>query len=320
MPEAPPAPPAPTGRGRPRSVLGVLSVLVVLLLATGLGVYYFVWTGPVNVAPHVAKALGNGSAFFDLPFLMLYTAPPLAVKGFATSSNASYISYPDRPSANFTLTWSNVTGTSLPVVFSFTSSNVTARALTFVPGPDGKVRLLPAGVCTSPCTSDTIGYGDTNTGSMGVVAVSVAMGYNVTEMTSTVNSVHATWIQVAYTLTIIHFNAGVPPPFANATAPTPADLVPVGPAVPLSYPKGSSWSYDQNVHDLNLLSQSFANSLGPISIRTPGASLNTTLSCTFAWGPNSDYHIRLSGTNGALVTLQFYVDLRFGSLTVQYVP
>jgi len=46
--------------------------------------------------------------------------------------------------------------------------------------------------------------------------------------------------------------------------------------------------------------------------------LVAVLSSTFAWNSAGDDRLGLSGTDGVDVTLQFYVDNRFGSLLVRY--
>ena len=318
-------PPAAPVRRRWTAIVVVLVVVVITALAVVGTSYLFSQApqippskAPVNVAPHVVEFLGNGTSYFDFPYTILYTAPALGVKGFSTAANITYASFRGGPAAHLSLSWHPVNGPPLPVVFSFMPANRSSFADVFVRSANGGLQFDPAGECSSPCIREANTLTATNPGSMGVVALKLAMAYQVTRMASTVNSTNASWIQVNYTLRTLSVNLGIQAPFANGTAPTAADLLVAGAPVYLNYSKGYTWSYDQDVHAFDLSAQRFVNSLPAISISTSKVAFNATLTSAFDWDSTSDNHLQLSGSGP--VTLQFYVDKRFGTLFVEYVP
>ncbi len=270
----------------------------------------------VNIAPHVVARLGNGSTWLDVPLMTLYSAPKLNVKGFATSVNLTWTSYSGEPSANITFQWGNVTGSSLPVHFVLDK----APYVYFLQGPADGFTYLPAGLCVTSCISWSETTSTRNVGEQGVNAVLWRMNYTLLKMAATVDSVNETWIQVNYSFRPLLEIIGEPLPFANVTAPTSADLVAVGMPVTLDYSKGSAWQYNASVHDFPMPPAAFHNSLPAIVIHAGNLNLTAVLSSQFGWGPPDDNWIGLSGTDGANVTLQFYMDARFGALLVQYVP
>ena len=144
------------------------------------------------------------------------------------------------------------------------------------------------------------------------------LDYSVHEMQARRNQVNETWLQVNYSFSP-RVEGTEALPAANATVPGPSDLLPVGGRVTLSYSAGLSWRYNVSIHDFVLPDSSFQHTLPSVVFNAgPEGNLTAVLSSSFTWGPAADYRLGLSGTSGVSVTLQFYLDDRFGALLVQY--
>jgi hypothetical protein len=269
-----------------------------------------------NTSPREVARLGGGAVLLNVPLMTMYTAPDLRVRGFGTSVDLHWSSALAGPSTNFTFQWSRVTGTSLPVRFVFDPGPPHPF---FTGGPANGFVYLPAGACSSPCLSQSEDALSLAIGAQDAYFAIWRMNYTVHEMQAMQNHVNETWLQVNYSFSPrVRGTEGLPA--ANVTVPGPTDLRPVGNPVHVLYGSGLSWRYNVSIHDFVPPEVSFRRSLPPVVFNAGlVGNLTAVLSSSFAWGPAEDYHLGLSGTNGVSVTLQFYVDDRFGSLLVRYV-
>jgi hypothetical protein len=268
-----------------------------------------------NTSPREVARLSEGQTVLVVPMMPMYAAPALEAPGFGTTVELDWSSSSAGPSTNFRFHWDQVTGTSLPVRFVFDPGRVPY----FTTGPDNGFVYWPVGLCASPCLRQSEDY---LTGMIGAQAAYFAvwrLEYSVHEMQATRNHVSETWLQVNYSLS--PRSSGTETiPAENVTLPEPTDLVRVGNLVTLSYAREQSWRYNVSIHDFVLSDMPFRHSLLP-AVFDAGVQgkLTAVLTSSFVWGPAEDYRLGLSGTSGVNVTLQFFLDNRFGALLVQYV-
>ncbi len=269
-----------------------------------------------NTSPREVARLGEGSVLLDFPLMTIYSAPDLKVHGFGTTAELYWSSSSTGPSTNITFEWSHATGTSLPVHFVFDPGGPHPY---FIAGPEDGFVYLAAGECSFPCLSQSEDFLTWMIGAQDAYFVVWRMDYSVHEMQAMRNHVNETWLQVKYSFSP-RVGGTESLPAANATVAGPADLLPIGDPVTLSYGRGLSWRYNVSIRQFPLPDAPFRHSL-PLVVFNAGSAGNLTaiLSSSFAWGPAQDYRLGLSGTNGVNVTMQFYLDDRFGALLVRYV-
>lgn len=283
---------------------------------------------PVAVIPPTEGAaparevaiLGNGSMILDVPLMTMYSAPRLPVKGFATSVEVSFASFSAAPSSKFSFQWALQSKTDLPVRFVLETSSATgAFTPVLVAGPGNDFAVYPAGLCVSPCIANREVTSTELVGNQGLISAKWEMKYTVGLMAQSREFGGGRWLQVNYVLHPIALSFGVSLPYANVTSPAPSDLVAVDGPVHLTSVPGVSWRYNVSVHDFPQAPTPSRYSLPAVVLHAGSmGDLVAVLSSTFAWNSAGDDRLGLSGTDGVDVTLQFYVDTRFGSLLVQY--
>lgn len=304
------AAPAKKGRGRWFKARVILTALVLVI---GFGLYLN-WRNTLPAT--VIGEVGSGHAYLDVPIVAFYT-PGLTAPGFLTSANVTFVATPSY-ATRFTFTWDDVRGTSLPVRFV-----VTPDAGSGLPGeridagpPDGFL-FYPAGEAVPPVTSNAITYGTVNPGADGLYWKTWRIDYSVREM-----SVHDWlqddhWLEVDYSITGVFAEIGMMPA-ANTTHPQPADLVPIGGPLNVSYQAGFPWAYGWTLRNTAMPPGPFTHSVGSVAFSGGTAgTIEANLTSAFTWGPNDKYEIRASGSGPAVLSLQVYVDMRFGSLLVE---
>ena len=110
---------------------------------------------------------------------------------------------------------------------------------------------------------------------------------------------------------------GLPAP--NVTSPSSGDLTPVGGPISLHYGRGLPWQYNVSIHQFAGPDRAFLHSVPPVDLDAgPIGHLTAVLTASFSWGRAEDDLLGLSGSDGVNVTLQFYLDARFGALLVRY--
>jgi hypothetical protein len=269
-----------------------------------------------NTSPHEVARLSEGTAILDVPMMPMYGPPALKVRGFATSVELSWSASSMGPSTNFTFQWAQVGGTDLPVRFVFDAGPPHPY---FTEGPDDGFVYWPTGLCASPCarlSEDYLGWG---IGEQSAYFAIWRMNYSVHEMEAMRNHVNETWLQVNYSFSP-HVAGTETLPASETSGAGPTDLLPVGERVDLNYGRGVPWRYNVSIHQFAMPAAPFQHSL-PSVVLDAGAKghLTAVLTSSFIWGPAEDYRLGLSGTSGVNVTLQFFLDKRFGALVVQYV-
>jgi hypothetical protein len=269
-----------------------------------------------NTSPREVARLSEGSAILDVPMMPMYAPPALRARGFAVSAELFWSASPAGPSTNFTFRWGQVAGTSLPVRFVFDPGPPHPY---FTQGPDDGFVYWPTGLCVPPCSRLSEDYLTQRIGGQSAYFAIWRMHYIVHEMQAMRNHVNESWLQVNYSFSPRVVGTETLPA-SDTTAPGPTDLLPVGDRVALNYGRGVSWRYNVSIHDFAMPVSPFRHSLPPV-VLDAGAKghLTAVLSSSFVWGPAEDYRLGLSGTSGVNVTLQFFLDSRFGALLLQYV-
>ncbi len=320
----PPIEAVPAAPARPvpkRPWLAPVVIIVAVLSISALAAYYRL-ASPTerNIPAHVVSILGNGSTFFEIPLMTMFTAPPLPIQGFHTNVTLTMATPLGTPASIFTFRWENVTGIEGPVHFVL-SPNESQAAISFFRGgvTDGFL-YFPAGNCTTPCRTSW-SAATANIGSAGLYSELWSMKYSVLRMAATVSGVDESWIQVNYSIVRVRADY-LDLPFANTTAPSGMELLPVGSVTTVNYGGGGTWSVLGSIHDFALPSVPFRHA-NPISLRF-GSVGNASLSLTseFRWGPSDGQWVGFGATpnQAGSVTFQFYVDSRFGGLLVQFLP
>ncbi len=292
-----PAPsPPPQKKPRSRWLKVRVAIAAVLILAAFL-VYL---NGRNQAPPRVLAVLSHGRAYLDVPVMTFYTSPDFGSPGFLTVTNYSLAAL-----SRLSFAWSGVTGSSLPVRFVLSSGGP------FTADASGGFAFSPTSMGPGTGASDV---------RHGVQAAQVArwvMDYTAREMAVYDWLGEDHWIEVDYGLANPS-NCLCNLPTANTSAPSPADLAPVGSPMNLSVDSGILWSYQVSVDTVSLPVTVFHHGLPTISFPLGGlGNVSATLTSTFQWGPGSDYVMQVSGTGPVNVSLQVYVDTRFGSLLME---
>lgn len=309
-PEGAPATPAKRGRGRWFKLRVVLAVLVLVIGFT----LYLNWRN--GLPPTVVGTLGSGHGFVDVPLAAFYT-PNLSVPGFSTTANVSLAATPSF-ATHITFTWTDVRGTSLPVQLVFVptpGSNSPGEA--FGPGPSNGFLYYLDGVPAAPVTLLRTTYGTVAAGADGLVWATWRVNYSAREM-----SVHDWlrddhWVEVEYSITPVLYQVGSMPA-ANVSHPQRGDLQPIGGPLRVSYQAGFPWSYSWTIHNVPMPPGPFTRTVGSVAFNAGSAgTVGANLTASFQWGPNDNNEVQASGSGPANLSLQVYVDMRFGSLLVE---
>ena len=268
-----------------------------------------------NTTPREIRKLSEGQAILDVPLMTFYSAPALNVRGFGTSAELSMSSSSAGPSSSFTFVWDQVTGTNLPVRFSFDPGPPHPY---FAKGPPDGFVYLPAGECIADCLRTGWGDATQRVGAKLAYFVIWRMDYSVHEMQAMRNHVNESWLQVNFSFSPrVEGTEGLPAP--NVTSPSSGDLTPVGGPISLHYGRGLPWQYNVSIHQFAGPDRAFLHSVPPVDLDAgPIGHLTAVLTASFSWGPAEDDLLGLSGSDGVNVTLQFYLDARFGALLVRY--
>lgn len=301
---------AKKGRGRWFKVRVVLAALVLLIGFT----LYFNWRN--QLPPTVLAELGSGRAFVDVPIMAFYT-PSLSAAGFSTAANVTFTATPSY-ATQIAFSWVDVRGAAIPVQWVFLPNpGGNAPGEAFGSGPANGFLYYPAGEPAAPAQSAKTSYGTTNAGADGLFWETWRVDYTLREMSvhNWVQDDH--WIEVDYSITPVFAQVGSMPA-ANVSHPQPADLRTIGAPLRVTYQAGFPWSYVWTIHSMALPSGPFTRAVGGITMDAgPAGTIQANLTSSFQWGPNDDDEVRASGSGPANLSLQVYVDMRFGSLVVE---
>jgi hypothetical protein len=301
----------------------VLTVaLLVVLAVVGYAIYEIsIASRTVDVPPHVVAVLSNGSTLFEVPLMTMYTAPSLAIRGFTTNVSLHFESRAEGPSSNFTFRWQNVSGTSEDVRFVLDSVGRNSSFQPIAAGPEDGFVYFPAGICSAPC--DHTGW---STGMSGneleyLLSDLWVMNYTVSRMAATVSSVEQKWVQVNYSLAWWG-GLGNSLPTGNVTPPSAADLLALGGNTTIGYTRGSSSFTPSLAGSMIPSNMSFQHSLPPVRIREGAAgNLTAVLAVRSGWNSATQYWLGWGfgpANGGGMITYRYYVDVRFGSILVQF--
>jgi hypothetical protein len=259
------------------------------------------------------EVLGRGDMIMDVPIMTLYTAPPLAGQSVASNVTWSIRSTHNGPSTTYHVGWTLLSGPDVPVRFVLNSTFSDPNAGSIGPSERrDEFSYYPAGTCGLGCTDLGV---DQQVGGFGlayVVHVIWKMTYAVLNVTEIFGSARSSFLEVDFSLTPVG-SVGEPMPAANVSRPTPEDLAPVAieniPAGNQITISASGLPAVPNVFSHDATTAAFdAGRLGTLSAR---------LTTQYSWSSVDDYRLSFSATTN--VSLQFFLDLRFGSLLIEYV-
>jgi len=323
------------GAPRRRKLMAAILVTVVivgpLLVVMGFG-------GPWEEA-----VLAHGRTYLDVPLTTLYPAPPRTNETVNTSAEVSYLSgfwlddHSAVPPPSIGYRWSSVSGTDLPVEFVMGPSWPVDPKSQFSDGIANRFSFYPAGgmprvsesSAVSPLNLSAVGPGNRS-----VALTKWAMDYTVRKMAVLQRFVRTDFLEVDYSLTVVNRGFVIPLSDSNVTFPASADLVASG--SPVSVDPGRSMVIGGNSFSIDSRSpytiyEPFYYNLTRIGLDAGSAGvLQVGLSSRNAWfavcaGGQSpcwfqaDYRLHVSTSNNP-VWFQVYVDRRFGSLLIDYVP
>lgn len=335
----PPASDASADRGLPRSRSRRWIVLAAVLVAITVVLTSILVVGPSS--PWQEAVVAQGRTFLDVPLATLYTASSLPNQTVTTSAEVSYSSgfwlnaSSAVPSSSILYQWSVVSGTDLPVRFVLGSSWPSNRTSWFVSGPNA-LEYLPAGPIPPQASGRPASYvNGTLVGPdlQGVFVTKWAMDYTVRKMGVFQGLSPTSYLEVDYTLSVLDPGTVELISSTNVSAPSSADLVTTGsplsvaPAVPMSL-GGNSYSIDTRPSHTDYQPFRYnetqiwleAGSVGPLAVQLHSTSWwSATCSGTSACWPTADYTLHVSFSNQT-TWFQVYLDRRFGSLLIQYVP
>src|SRR5947199_3211519 len=330
----------PTRIGDVRS-LRRLKLMAVILVAVVIVGPLLVVLGPRY--PWEEAVLAHGRTYLDVPLTALYTAPPPANQTVNTSAEVSYLtgfwlddhSAVGPPSIQFQ--WSSVSGTVLPVRFVMGPSFPVDRRSQFADGKGNWFSFYPAGGMPrlsesrllSPLNISAVGPGNRS-----VAVTKWAMDYTVRKMAVLQGFIRTNFLEVDYSLTVVNRGFVLPLSDSNVTSPAPVDLVASGSPLLVSpgWPiviNGNRFSRDSRSPFTTY--EPFYYNLTRIGLAAGSAGvLRVGLSSMNAWEAvcayaqpscwfQADYWLHLSTSNSAL-WFTAYVDRRFGSLLIEYVP
>jgi len=304
--------PPPTSE-RPRSrafVVLVASVLGLALVLAG-GLVFFLHSQPPPTTRWV-DVLSHGFADLEVPLMTLYTAPPIPTETVESYVNWSIGSTHAGPSTTYALEWELRSPSSLPVRFAFNASS-SDPGLAVDTTANGFL-YHPAGVCGDRCSQTGITRGAGSAGVQDLFYQTWRMNYSVLRITVTVGSQRTSSLEVNFSLSPGP-GIGRPLPAANVTLPGPADLAP-GPGI-VNLPAAQRISV--SVHGTSTSTSVFRHNASIVTFDAGAlGSLTAQLSTRYQWSSADDYVLSFFSSTHA--SLEFLVDLRFGSLLVRYVP
>jgi len=324
--------------GRSRRLKLVALVLVVVVIVGPL----LVLLGPRY--PWEEAVLAHGRTYLDVPLTTLFTAPPRAGETVNTSVEVSYLpgfwsdNHSATPPAFIEYRWSSVSGTDLPVRFVMGPSFPMDQRSQFA--GDGKgiwFSFYPAG--GMPRVSESSVFSPLNISAVGpgnrsVAVTKWAMDYTVRKMAVLQGLIRTNFLEVDYSLTVVNRGFVVPLSDSNVTFPASADLVASGsplsvaPGRPMVI-NGNAFSgdsrppftdYEPFYYNLTRIGLD-AGSAGVLRVGL--TSMNEWEAvCEHAQPPcwfQANYWLYLT-TSTSPLWFQVYVDRRFGSLLIEYVP
>lgn len=260
------------------------------------------------------EVLGRGLVDLDVPIMTLYTAAHIPGETVNTSVSWAVRSIHGGPSTTYVFQWSLLSQASLPVrfVLNSTFSNPNLGIIPSGAVEDGFL-YQPAGACAAGCTSTGL---DTGLGGPGVQYVYYAkwrLNYTVLSVTEGQGSARVSFLEVDFWLKPME-TVGSPMPAANVSKPGPQELAPFFSA---TLPAESSISV--SVQGQTFVPNLFRHNGTTVAFDAGRlGSLGARLGSQYRWSSADDYRLSFSASTDT--SIQLYVDLRFGSLLLEYAP
>lgn len=278
--------------------------------------------GSLDVAPHVVAVLANGSAMLEVPLMTLYTISAPQHTDVQTNMSFRVSSTYGGPSTAFHMRWSNISGAEEPIRFNLVTSGIPSQGTTFHSNGWDEFQAQPAGDANETGSGQGWSLGMAGSDIQQVYYERWVMNYTILQVAQTQASVESRWVQVNYSLAYWG-SVGDDFPAGNVSAPTSADLMPIGGRGTFNLSRGSTISALLSTNDPSISSMTFRHAMPPIVLRAGGlGNLAATLSSEFTWDSSAGYWVGWTITAQRAVILyeQGFLDKRFGSLLVQISP
>ena len=244
--------------------------------------------------------------------MTMYTAPE--VPNATVTSQVSWSIEWARAglSTTYLLLWHGVSNQSAPVRFVFNASHPIPNVVQPDIGSIENGFLLHPITCSTPCDSDKTVTTAYVSGSSYVTYVSFRMTYDVSRVTETIGAAASSYLEVDYSLLPSCF-CGSQLPAANVTFPKSQELWPGA-----TYRMAAGTEISTSVRGITFPVELFRNNATTLRLSAGSAGiLATQLVSYYRWGPLDNYVLSYSASVDT--TIQYFVDLRFGSLLIRYV-
>lgn len=261
--------------------------------------------------PTLVKQVGSGVFNLTLPLMTSHNPDNGSIPNVTFASYVSFSSGYNGVSA-INYTWTNITGTRMPVRFLLDPSQAGYDA-----GPQWFI-WWPAGACGEGCSMRQ-GWNAVHENVTMVAYTIVYVSYTVYEVTLARPLDAFSWLDVVYHFggsssggTYVGSFCSCDEPF---TEPSASELRAVGPPLTLGMDPIQSQAYNYNVGDFVDPSEVFHTVLSPRSFDAgPYGVIRAQPVSSFAWGTASQASFRVEGTANHNLTIQMYIDTRFGGM------
>ncbi|HYM40577.1 MAG TPA: hypothetical protein VEY12_10655 [Thermoplasmata archaeon] len=285
---------------RGRKIFAVIGALILVFV----GVY--VAYGYLNgLPPQVLSVLGRGQAYLDVAFMTVYTPSIPGATDFNVTAMVTFAN-----GWQFPFAWGNVSGTSLPVRFVLSPSDV------FRTGPSD-------GFVYGEAVSGTTRIGVVGPHPPGAFVSLWFMTYSVRQLTAWQGFTQATWLEVDYALAPVSLDFGEPLPVANVSAPVASDLIPAGITddLNLSVQPGYVLPLDHDIYNASSPWPTFHHALPAVTFRAGSVgNFTASLTSSFQWAKGDNYRVEMTFSGALHGYLTWYWDARFGSLYAVFSP
>lgn len=300
------------GGPRPAALMVIaLACAVPLVLALSLHVVR-PSAGPPDTAQQRVEVLGRGLEDLDVPLMALYTAPPMPGATVDSTATWNYSSALSGPSTTYRFQWNSTTVGGRPVRFLFNNSLLDGDSGSFHGTADGLL-FYPAGPCRAGCIRTGQGVGIGPAGVRQVVYERWQLTYVVFNVTEVSPAGTTSFLEVHFAFARL-LVVSEPMPAANTTYPGPSDLARLG-----IHRLDAGSELSMSVRDQTLVPNLFRNRVTTIAFDAgPLGSLSAHLDSEYSWSLADDHSLSFSASTEA--TIQYSIDLRFGSLLIEYVP
>lgn len=309
-----PASPLPLPQGLRPAIRLFIAVGCALALVLAIGAYLVVFSVAPIKERHV-EALSQGQQTLDVPLMTLYTAPPIPGAGVESSVWWNISSANPGPSTTYRFGWNLTSQEDEPVRFIFNSTLLDRGAGPFQGSDDG-VLFYPAGVCRAECTRAGQGTGASGPDGVRLVVYEVwQLKYAVRRVTEVTGTQATSFLEVDFAFARIQ-SVGDSMPAANVTDPNSNQRASLG-----IHRQGAgsrvTWSV-QGLASAPEVPDLFRNQVITVTFDAGRlGTLSARLDSEYSWSSADDYSLSFSASTET--TIRVSIDLRFGSLFIDYV-